>query len=105
MLLDAGILSAEQVEIAQEAARRERVPLGQILVRDGFVVSRDLATLTALHLGLPMVDLRGENIEPSTVTLLPAEIARRYLVLPIRQSEDRLTVAMTDPTDYPGLDH
>ena len=99
MILDAGVLSAEQISKAQEAAQREREPLGHILVRDGLVLSRDLATLTALHLGLPMVDLRSETVELDAVRLLPQDIARRYLVLPVRQTGDRMTVAMTDPTD------
>ena len=99
MLVEAGVLSAEQIEKAQEAAQRERLPLGQVLVRDGLILSRDLATLTVLHLGLPMVDLRNETIDPAIVVLLPQEIARRYLVLPVRESDGRLTVAMTDPTD------
>ena len=92
-------MSAEQITKAQEAAQRERQPLGHILVRDGLVLSRDLATLTALHLGLPMVDLRSETVELDAVRLLPQDIARRYLVLPVRQTDDRMTVAMTDPTD------
>ena len=103
MLVEAGVLSSEQVDNAQEAAHRERLPLEQILVRDGLIVSRDLATLTALHLGLPMVDLRNEAVEPDAVVLLPQEIATRYLVLPIRINDDILTVAMTDPTDLQAV--
>ncbi|MCH8206200.1 MAG: hypothetical protein IH956_04270, partial [Chloroflexi bacterium] len=103
MLVEAGVMSEEQVGRALEAAQREREPLGQILVRDGLIMSRDLATLTALHLGLPLVDLRNEEIEPEAVVLLPQDIARRYLVLAIKQSDSRLTVAMTDPTDLQAI--
>ena len=99
MLVDAGILPADQVAKAQEMAWRERQPLGRILVRDGLVLSRDLATLTALNLGLAMVDLRSQTIERAAVGQIPEEVARRYMVLPISQQGDRLTVAMTDPTD------
>ena len=59
MLVEGGILSSDQVNRAQEDARRERLTLGQILVRDDLVTSRVLATLTALHLGLTMVELRS----------------------------------------------
>ena len=103
MLVDSGVLSEENVDNAHEAAQRERLPLGQVLVRDGLVLSRDLATLTALHLGLPMVDLRNETVEPEAVMLLPVDIARRYLVLAVRQTGNRLTVAMTDPTDLQAI--
>ncbi len=103
MLIDAGILTAGDVASAQEIARRERQPLGRVLVREGMVLSKDLATLSALHLGLSMVDLRSETIEREAVALLPEEVARRYQVLPVSRTNDRLTVAMADPTDLQVL--
>ena len=99
MLVDAGILPADEVSRAQELAATERQPLGRILVRDGLVLSRDLATLTALHLGLPMVDLRSQTLEPEAVSLIPEDAARKNLVLGISREGSHLKVAMTDPTD------
>ena len=99
MLVEAGLLSWEQVAEAQRAARREKLPLADILLRDRLVLSLQLATLSALNLSLNMVDLGSQDIDPEAVDLLPEEIARRYQVLPIKISEGRLTVAMTDPTD------
>ena len=99
MLIEAGILAADQVQKVQEVAQRERQPLGRILVRDGIILSRDLATLTAVYLGLAMVDLRSETIEPEAIILIPEEVARKHLVLGVKKSDRQLTVAMTDPTD------
>ena len=95
----AGILSPDQIAKVQEIARRERQSLGRILVRDGLVLSRDMATLIALYLGLTMVDLRSEDIDPKAIALVPEELARKHLVLAIKQHEGHLSVAMTDPTD------
>ena len=81
MLIEAGILAADQVQKVQEVAQRERQPLGRILVRDGIILSRDLATLTAVYLGLAMVDLRSETIEPEAIILIPEEVARKHLDL------------------------
>ena len=99
MLVEAGILSPDQIAKVQEIARRERQSLGRILVRDGLVLSRDMATLIALYLGLTMVDLRSEDIDPKAIALVPEELARKHLVLAIKQHEGHLSVAMTDPTD------
>ena len=103
MVVDAGILTSEEVTNAQETGWRERLPLGRVLVKEGMVLSKDLATLTALHLGLAMVDLRSEKIDPASVRVIPEDVAHRYLVLPISRTKDRLTVAMTDPTDLQVL--
>ncbi len=98
-LVEAGMLSKEQAATAQETARRERMPLWRILVRDGLVVSQDLAALSALHLGLSMVDLRNQTIDHQAVACLPEQVARRHGVLSIQADDTRLTVAMVDPTD------
>ena len=103
MLIDAGILTLEEFSNAQETAWKERLPLGRLLVKEGMVLSKDLATLIALHLGLALVDLRSEKIDHASVALIPEDVAQRYLVLPIYRTEDRLTVAMTDPTDLQVL--
>lgn len=99
MLVDTGILQAEEVVKAQQIAWEERQPLGRILVREGLVLSRDLATLTALNLGLPMVDLRNQTIEPEAVGLIPEDTARKNMVLGLTRTNGHLVVAMTDPTD------
>ena len=103
MLVQAGMLSLQDVKKAQEAARRESIPLPRILVRDGLVVARDLAAFTALHMGLTMVDLRGENFDPETVGLIPEDVSRRYTVLALRRDDGRLHVAMSDPTDFRAI--
>ncbi|MCH8308903.1 MAG: Flp pilus assembly complex ATPase component TadA [Chloroflexi bacterium] len=99
MLIEAGVVSWEQVNHAAAEAQQERLPLGQVLVRDGLVLSRDMATVTALHTGLPMVDLKTETIDNDALKRLPQDISRKYLVLPVRENDEHLTVAMTDPTD------
>ncbi len=99
VLVVGGLLSPEQVTEATEMAQREHVPLWKILVRDGFVTSKDLAVLIALNFGLPLVSLRDQKIEPQAVALLPEHTARRHNVLPIRSAEGRTIIAVADPTD------
>ena len=101
MLLDAQILSSQEIADAQRAAREARQSLGSYLVLDGLVPSRDLATLIALNLGISMVDLRNQTLDSETVELIPEEVARKYLVLPVKRAGNVLTVAMTDPTCKP----
>ena len=90
MLVEAELLSPEQAAAAREAARRERLPLSRVLVRDGLVLARELATLLALHLGMAMVDLRSQSIDPQAVALVDEEVARKNLVLALKLDENRL---------------
>ena len=99
MLRQSGKLDDDQIAQTEESARRGGVPLAQALVRNGLMLAWDLAAMTALHMGVPLLDLRGETIDLDAVALLPEQLALHYLALPIRASGRRLTVAMTDPTD------
>ena len=99
MLRQSGKLDDDQIAQTEETARRGGIPLAQALVRNGLMLSWDLAAMTALHMGVPLLDLRGETIDLDAVALLPEQLALHYLALPIRESGRRLTVALTDPTD------
>ncbi|MEX2598703.1 MAG: GspE/PulE family protein [Dehalococcoidia bacterium] len=99
MLLDNGKMSQEEAEWIHDLARRDHLPLAQVVVREGLIMPWDLAAMTALHMSVPLLDLRGEEIDPQAAALLPSNLATRYMALPIRLEGDRLTVAMTDPTD------
>jgi general secretion pathway protein E len=99
MLEHTGMLTREQIARAKEVSKHERLILAHAIVREGLVVAWDLATMTALQMGIPLVDLRSEEIDPRAVALLPEHLAQRYLALPIKLSSNTLTVALTDPTD------
>ena len=103
MLVDTGTLSAEDVEKAEEDARRGHLSLAGVLSRDGLITDKDLATLLALYLGLPVVELLNEQIDEDALARLPIEIARGYRALPLRQCHGRMTVALADPTDLQAI--
>jgi type IV pilus assembly protein PilB len=99
MVLDAGILTPAQVRQAQQDALRNAIPFARLLSRDGLILSRELATLFAFNLGLPMVNLRSETIDVNAVSLLPEDLARRYFAMPVKRQRNLLAVALVDPTD------
>jgi len=97
MLVDSGLLTNEQAAAAQAASRRESLAFEQVLIRDGIIRSKDIATMLALTLSVPMVDLGSQSIEPEALLAMPEDVARKYMVLPIKKEGDRLTVALTNP--------
>ena len=99
MIVDAGMVSRDQLDRAREVAKRDNVTLSRVLDREGLILPGDLAALFAIHTGFPMAELRSETIDPSAVAILPEEIARKYTALPISLTATRLTIALADPTD------
>jgi type IV pilus assembly protein PilB len=95
-----GLLTPTQLERAVVEKEETGARLGEIVVRNGWVSSRDLARLLAEQHGLDFLDLGRTEIDPDAARLLPEKLARRYQALPIAfVDESTVTVAIADPTD------
>ena len=58
----------------------------------------------AAHFGAEEIDLRDIAFNRELLALIPAEFARRHLVLAVLDSPDRILVAMADPSDLAAID-
>ena len=65
---------------------------------------REQAVALAARLGLAYVDLSEFNVDPTVVGLLPDQMCRRHVVLPISRVGDRLMVVVSDPSNVVVLD-
>jgi type IV pilus assembly protein PilB len=94
-LVDAQLITAEQVAAATEAAAGTgRTPLEQLL--DAGIVQRDQVVRTAAAAaGLRYVDLSELSVNASAVAVLPADFARRSSVLPLTWEDGALVVAVS----------
>jgi type IV pilus assembly protein PilB len=104
LLVAAGVLSVPQVE---EAIHR-RLPgerFGQVLLRVGFASEDEIADAVAAQLRLPRIDVTYERPAPEVLDRVPARLAERHDVLPLRLEEDgSLVLATADPSDVVALD-
>ena len=99
LLLENGLLTAEQLEAALAVQRRERRPLGQVLLAQGVVDEQALAGVLSLHFNVPQIDFTRARIEKEALALIPESYAREHTILPIRLGKDELEVATVDPGD------
>ncbi|MCS6785575.1 MAG: GspE/PulE family protein [Thiobacillaceae bacterium] len=105
LLVKAGLISPAVLESALAEQKRTGRRLGRILI-DAMLVSEEaIARALADQLGLPYIDLKREQIEPSVLRLLPEQHARRLRVIPLRELPDqRLLIGMADPDDLYAFD-
>ena len=103
-LVEQGWINREQLEEALAEQRRSGRRLGDVLVAKGFISRWQLQAALAAQLGVRTWDLRADPPSPEVVRRIPDWIARRYQVLPVRQDDRRLVIAMADPTDLEALD-
>ena len=107
MLIEAGLIDAEQLEGALAAQRNGALPrrrLGQVVADLGFASERDVARCLADLLGLELVDLSKAMPAPDVVRLLPRAVAERTRVLVLDRTPNGLVVAASDPTNVLALD-
>jgi len=58
-----------------------------------------MAQALSRQLGYPYINLDQFEVYPDVINLIPIEIAKKYLIMPIHRIRSFLTLAMVDPTD------
>src|ERR1051326_7532506 len=99
ILVREGHLSREKLSQALAEHRSSGMPLGYILAKQGLVPEVEITRIVARQLRVPAVDLTRYEVDPKIIKLIPPEIAKRHIVLPLKREGRTLTVAMASPTD------
>ena len=99
VLLEEGLLTRGQLSSALAEQRSSGQRLGYILVKQGLVDEVVVTKALARQLRMPAVDLSRFEPDQKILRLIPSDVARKSLVLPLRRDGRNLTVAMADPTD------
>jgi len=104
-LIEAGAITRKQLETALREQKRLKEPLGRILVDLGFVEPGTLSRTIASEWEVEYVNLKDVEIDLELIENLDEAFAAEHLFVPIRREKDnRITVAMTDPTNIFGID-
>jgi type IV pilus assembly protein PilB len=99
LLIREGLLTLEQLNAALADQRQQGRRLGYSLVKLGFVNEVELTKVLARQYRMPAVDLSRFEPDEQVLKLIPAEVARKNQVLPLKRDGRLLTVAMADPSD------
>lgn len=103
-LVDAKVISSDDLSQALDIQRGEGGRLGSILVRMGVLSESTLLEFLSQHYGVATVELSTCSIDESLRSLVPYEVVHQHLVLPVRKTTSRLSLAMADPTNASLLD-
>lgn len=102
--LDAGLVSRSDFARAEKEAEKKRVSIDQALVAGGLITEDDRRRMQAYVLGIPFVNLKGEKIDFSVLSLIPEPIARNHNIVAFRRAGNNLEVAMLDTQDLSAID-
>jgi type IV pilus assembly protein PilB len=100
ILLREGLVTRDQLAQALTEQKNTKHRLGYVLVKLGLVQELEITKVLARQYRMPAVDLTRFEVDPKIIRLVPAEMATKSIVLPLKREGRTLTVAMADPTDH-----
>lgn len=104
MLVDSGLINAEQLEQALKEQKAKGGKLGDVVVHMGLVKEDVLLKTLASQLNVQYVDLDTVDIKSDVIKKIPERVARRFRVLCLNEIEGRYTIGMVDPSDVMAFD-
>jgi hypothetical protein len=98
ILVKAGRITAEQLHTALNHHRHAPMPLGQALIRLGYVTDMTMRDALCTQLHVNFFDLEPIAIDQALARLISERFAARHLVVPLFRVDDVLVVAVDDPS-------
>ncbi len=104
MLVEAGLLTAEQIEQAIHREEDRDMRLGEYLCARGWVREDQIIDVLSEQLNVSRYAPEKYPINVSISSLLSFELAQRYSVVPLSREGNTLALGMADPTDIHAFD-
>ena len=104
ILIKENLITADQLKQALEYQKKNNGRLGACLMKLGFVRDDEITQVLSRQYGVPSINLKYYEVEPSVIKLIPQETAVRYQIVPLSRVGATLTIAMTDPTNVFAMD-
>ncbi len=104
LLLEKGYITEDQLKTGLSIQKSSGKKLGNILVDTGIINEEQLVEVISERLKIPKLNLSSMVVNPSVISIIPVDIAKRYQVLPVFKLGTTLTLAMADPLNVIALD-
>jgi type IV pilus assembly protein PilB len=104
LLFREGLITADQLSVALNDQKQNGHRIGYSLVKLGFVKEVELTKILARQHKMPAVDLSRFELDHKIAKMIPADLARKNFVLPLKRDGRTLTVAMADPANLGVLE-
>jgi type IV pilus assembly protein PilB len=104
LLVREKMISLQQLQEAQDEARRTGRRLGVALSKLGYVNDSDLTQFLARQYSLPSINLNDFEVDPDVLKLVPKDVATKHMVVPVDRAGATLIVAMSDPSNIYAID-
>jgi type IV pilus assembly protein PilB len=104
-LINLGLISKDQLEIALQEQKANKKLIGTILVEMGFITESALGEVLAESAGTEKFDARSTMLDPALIKAVPKEVAMRNKAIPVGYNETgAVQIAMADIYNVIAID-
>ena len=103
ILLETSLITKSQLERARTEKVGEETVV-ETLIRQGIVSQEDVTRALASHAAMDFVDLSALSVSDEVIKMVPRDVAKRFKVVPIVESETGLMIAVGDPLNFDTFD-
>ena len=105
LLVDEGLIEKPVIDAAVKRAADVNKPLFSLLADEGILDNELLVHAVAQVSGVPYVNLENSMISQDILSLLPSDIAERFMAVPLAEVQNRVAVAMIDANKVQAVDY
>jgi type IV pilus assembly protein PilB len=101
LLLGRGVVTGEQIEnaLAEQKEKGHRKLLGELLVEMNYCTENQIASALAEAYDVPYAQVSPKICDAKVLDILPREFLEEHIILPLFKIGDKLTVAVSEPTN------
>lgn len=102
LLIEHTSLTSNQLDEALEIQKSEEGSLlGEILLQKNYIHPHDIVKVICHQVEIPYLhDIKIEDIDPEIVKDLSINYAKHHEIIPLLETEENVTVAMSDPFNF-----
>lgn len=105
LLISEGLVQESSMRQAEQEAKQTGKPLLSVVADKQLAHSEMLTHAIAQVSGVPYVNLTNSLIDQSILSLLPEDIAERFMAVPLAEVQNRLAIAMIDANNVQAVDY
>jgi type IV pilus assembly protein PilB len=103
-LVEWGVITQKEVQAALDHGKARSIRIGEALIDLKLAQESQVYKALAAQNNMEYVDLNSTSIPPSAGSLIPSDIIRKFLILPLGMEGNRIRAAVHDPLDLETLD-
>ncbi|MFZ2205083.1 MAG: GspE/PulE family protein [Minisyncoccia bacterium] len=107
ILLESGLVTDDDFNLAREESKRSGQTISDVLIGNEKITEDYLVELLAPYYGVPIINLKKEQIDPAALELIPEVYAKSKNVIMFGYDKEKgiIKLAMLDPLDYDTIEY